>query len=146
MVAGLGTITPASGFVGPGGAVIIGFTAGIVCYFMTAWIKNGLKIDDSLDVFPVHGVGGILGTFLAGIFASTELGVFSGQGFADGISTMGEQVGVQLVGIVATFVYTAIISYIILKIIDAVLGLRVDKDTETEGLDLREHDERGYII
>ncbi|GLQ29846.1 ammonium transporter [Litoribrevibacter albus] len=146
MVAGLGTITPASGFVGPGGAVIIGFTAGIVCYFMTAWIKNGLKIDDSLDVFPVHGVGGILGTFLAGIFASTELGVFSGQGFADGIATMGEQVGVQLVGIVATFAYTAIISYVLLKVIDAVIGLRVDKETETEGLDLREHDERGYII
>ncbi len=146
MVAGLGTITPASGFVGPGGAVIIGFTAGIVCYFMTAWIKNGLKIDDSLDVFPVHGVGGILGTFLAGIFASTELGVFSGQGFAEVNPTMLDQIGVQVLGIVATFVYTAIISYIILKIIDAVLGLRVDKDTETEGLDLREHDERGYII
>jgi Amt family ammonium transporter len=146
MVAGLGTITPASGFVGPGGAVIIGFTAGIVCYFMTAWIKNGLKIDDSLDVFPVHGVGGILGTFLAGIFASTELGVFSGQGFADGISSMGEQVTVQLVGIVATFVYTAVISYILLKLIDVLIGLRVDKDTETEGLDIREHDERGYII
>lgn len=146
MVAGLGTITPASGFVGPGGAVIIGFTAGIVCYFMTAWIKNGLKIDDSLDVFPVHGVGGILGTFMAGIFASTELGVFSGQGFADGITSMGEQVGVQLVGIIATFAYTAVISYILLKVIDLVVGLRVDKDTETEGLDLREHDERGYII
>lgn len=146
MVAGLGTITPASGFVGPGGAVVIGFTAGIVCYFMTAWIKNGLKIDDSLDVFPVHGVGGILGTFMAGIFASTELGVFSGQGFADGITSMGEQVGVQLVGIVATFVYTAVISYILLKLIDVVIGLRVDKDAETEGLDLREHDERGYII
>ncbi|GAA3932796.1 ammonium transporter [Litoribacillus peritrichatus] len=146
MVAGLGTITPASGFVGPGGAVIIGFTAGIVCYFMTAWIKNGLKIDDSLDVFPVHGVGGILGTFLAGIFASTELGVFSGQGFADGITSMGQQVGVQLVGIVATFVYTAVISYILLKLIDAMIGLRVNKDIETEGLDINEHDERGYII
>jgi len=146
MVAGLGTITPASGFVGPGGAIIIGFSAGIVCYFMTAWIKNGLKIDDSLDVFPVHGVGGILGTFLAGIFASTELGVFSGQGFADGISSIGEQVSVQLVGIVATFVYTAVISYVLLKLIDKLIGLRVDKDTETEGLDIREHDERGYII
>ena len=146
MVAGLGTITPASGFVGPGGAIIIGFSAGIVCYFMTAWIKNGLKIDDSLDVFPVHGVGGILGTFLAGIFASTELGVFSGQGFADGISSIGEQMSVQLVGIVATFVYTAVISYVLLKLIDKLIGLRVDKDTETEGLDIREHDERGYII
>ncbi len=146
MVAGLGTITPASGFVGPGGAVIIGFTAGIVCYFMTAWIKNGLKIDDSLDVFPVHGVGGILGTFLAGIFASTELGVFSGQGFAEGITSIGEQLGVQVVGIVATFAYTAIISCVLLKIIDKVIGLRVDKEVETEGLDINEHDERGYII
>jgi Amt family ammonium transporter len=146
MVAGLGTITPASGFVGPGGAVVIGLSAGVVCYFMTAWIKNGLKIDDSLDVFPVHGVGGILGTFMAGIFASTELGVFSGQGFADGISSIPEQLYVQVVGIVATFVYTAVISYVLLKIIDVIIGLRVDEEVESQGLDISEHDERGYII
>lgn len=146
MVAGLGTITPASGFVGPGGAVVIGLSAGVICYFMTAWIKNGLKVDDSLDVFPVHGVGGILGTFMAGIFASTELGVFSGQGFADGISSIPEQLYVQVVGIVATFVYTAVISYVLLKIIDVIIGLRVDEEVESQGLDISEHDERGYII
>ena len=88
MVAGLGTITPASGFVGPGGALIIGVAAGIVCFYSTVYIKQKLKIDDSLDVFPVHGVGGILGTLLAGVFASTELGAFSGYGYAEGITTM----------------------------------------------------------
>jgi Amt family ammonium transporter len=93
MVAGLGTITPASGYVGPGGALLIGLSAGVVCFFATMFIKRTLKIDDSLDVFPVHGVGGILGTLLAGVFASTALGVFSGQGYAEGV-TMGSQVGV----------------------------------------------------
>ncbi|MRI34341.1 ammonia channel protein [Endozoicomonas sp. OPT23] len=145
MVAGLGTITPASGFVGPGGALIIGVTAGFVCFGMTQWIKRGLKIDDSLDVFPVHGVGGILGTFLAGIFASNELGVFSGKGYAEGV-TMGDQVIVQLIGIASTFIYTAIVSYILLKIVDTLLGLRVSNDEETEGLDIIEHEERGYDL
>src|SRR5690606_37689766 len=83
MVAGLGTITPASGFVGPGGALIIGLTAGVVCFFATQFIKRKLVIDDSLDVFPVHGVGGILGTLSVGIFASPSLGIFSGYGFAE---------------------------------------------------------------
>ncbi len=86
MVAGLGTITPASGSVGPAAAVLIGLTAGVVCYFATGYLKNKLRVDDSLDVFPVHGVGGILGTLLAGIFCSTQLGIFSGNGFSDGIS------------------------------------------------------------
>ncbi len=146
MVAGLGTITPASGFVGPGGALIIGLLAGITCFYATLYIKKVLKIDDSLDVFPVRGVGGILGTFLAGIFASTELGVFSGFGFADGISSMLGQVKVQLIGIVATFVYTAITTYVLLRIVDAVVGLRVEKEGEYEGLDLALHDERGYDL
>ncbi|MDB9724679.1 ammonium transporter, partial [bacterium] len=97
MVAGLGTITPASGFVGPGGALVIGFSAGIVCYYATQAIKQRWKIDDSLDVFPVHGVGGILGTFYAGIFASDALGVFSGQGYNEGMNMI-SQVQVQLVG------------------------------------------------
>ena len=99
MVAGLGTITPASGFVGPGGALIIGISAGIICFYSTVYIKQKLKIDDSLDVFPVHGIGGILGTLLAGVFASTELGAFSGFGYAEGITTMLGQVTVQLIGI-----------------------------------------------
>ena len=101
MVAGLGTITPASGFVGPGGALIIGLSAGIVCFYSTVYIKQKLRIDDSLDVFPVHGVGGILGTILAGVFSSTELGAFSGFGYAEGITTMFGQLSVQLTGIVA---------------------------------------------
>ena len=146
MVAGLGTITPASGFVGPGGALVIGLLAGITCFYATLYIKKVLKIDDSLDVFPVHGVGGVLGTFLAGIFASTELGVFSGFGFADGITSMLGQVKVQLIGIVATFAYTAITTYVLLRIVDAVVGLRVKKEGEYEGLDLALHDERGYDL
>ncbi len=146
MVAGLGTITPASGSVGPAAAVVIGLSAGVLCYFATMTIKQILKIDDSLDVFPVHGVGGILGTFLAGIFASTQLGIFSGNGFSDGISSMGGQLGVQLTGIVSTFVYTAIVSAILLKLVDLVIGLRVDSDEETQGLDLVLHDERGYDL
>ena len=145
MVAGLGTITPASGFVGPGGALVIGLLAGSVCFFATQFIKNGLKIDDSLDVFPVHGVGGILGTLLVGVFASAELGVFSGQGYADGM-TMGSQITVQVIGIVATIIYTAIATLIILKIVDAVTGLRVTEEDERTGLDIVLHEEKGYDL
>ena len=146
MVAGLGTITPASGSVGPAAAVIIGLLAGVVCYYATNLIKNKLKIDDSLDVFPVHGVGGMLGTLLAGIFCSQELGIFSGNGFSDGITSIGGQLSVQAIGVIATFVYTAVISWLLLKLVDAVIGLRVDTDEETEGLDLVLHDERGYDL
>ena len=146
MVAGLGTITPASGYVGPAGAIVIGLSAGLVCYYSTYYLKQKLKIDDSLDVFPVHGVGGILGTFLAGIFASTELGIFSGQGLADGVTTIGQQLGVQLTGIFAVLTYTAIITYILLKLIDLMIGLRVTEDEETQGLDIVLHNERGYDI
>lgn len=144
MVAGLGTITPASGFVGPGGALLIGIAAGFVCFHATLYIKKVLKIDDSLDVFPVHGVGGILGTLLAGVFSATTLGVFSGYGFADGISSMGGQVWVQLVGVVATILFTAVVTWIILKLVDALLGLRVSEEEEFQGLDIVLHDERGY--
>ena len=145
MVAGLGTITPASGFVGPGGALVIGFSAGIVCYYATQAIKQRWKIDDSLDVFPVHGVGGMLGTLYAGIFASDALGVFSGQGYNEGMNML-SQVQVQLVGIAATFVYTGIVTFILLKLIDKVLVLRIDEESETSGLDLVEHNERGYDL
>lgn len=147
MVAGLGTITPASGFVGPGGALIIGIAAGIVCFYATVYIKQKLRIDDSLDVFPVHGVGGILGTLLAGVFASTELGAFSGYGYAEGISTMLGQVTVQLIGIGATILYTALVSYVLFKLVALMTGgLRVSKEQETTGLDLIEHDESGYNL
>jgi Amt family ammonium transporter len=145
MVAGLGTITPASGFVGPAGALIIGLSAGVICYYATQAIKQRFKIDDSLDVFPVHGVGGMLGTLLAGVFASDALGVFSGQGYNEGMN-MVSQVSVQLIGIIATFAYTAIISYILLKLVDKLLVLRVDEEDEVRGLDLVEHDERGYDL
>jgi Amt family ammonium transporter len=146
MVAGLGTITPASGFVGLGGALLIGLSAGIVCFYATLLIKRKWQIDDSLDVFPVHGVGGILGTLLVGVFASTELGLFSGYGFAEGISNMAEQVSVQGIGIVATVLYTAVATYIILKVVNLLVGLRVTKEEEIEGLDITEHEERGYML
>lgn len=145
MVAGLGTITPASGFVGPGGALVIGSSAGVICYFATQAIKQKFKIDDSLDVFPVHGIGGILGTLCVGIFASDQLGVFSGQGYGEGV-TMGSQIYVQLIGVVSTVVYTALVSLILLKLVDNLLGLRIDSEEETNGLDLVEHNERGYDL
>lgn len=143
MVAGLGTITPASGYVGPAGAVVIGVSAGIVCFYATLALKQKLKIDDSLDVFPVHGVGGILGTLMAGIFASSELGIFSGQGLAEGVSIAG-QLGVQLIAVVAVFAYTAVVTWVILKLIDSLSGLRVSSDEEAQGLDITSHNESGY--
>jgi len=145
MVAGLGTITPASGFVGPGGALVIGLVAGVVCFLATQIIKQKLKIDDSLDVFPVHGVGGILGTFAAGIFASSSLGIFSGQGYAEGMA-MGSQVTVQLTGIAATAVYTAILTVVILKVVNAITGFRVTAEEENTGLDIVLHNESGYDL
>ncbi|MCP3665388.1 MAG: ammonium transporter [Gammaproteobacteria bacterium] len=149
MVAGLGTITPASGFVGPGGALIIGLLAGGVCFTATQYIKRVLKIDDSLDVFPVHGVGGILGTMLAGVFASTELGVFSGYGFNTdaGITSMGGQLTVQAVGVVATLTFTVVATFLILKVVSLITsGLRVSDEDEVEGLDICSHEEQGYIL
>ncbi len=141
MVAGLGTITPASGFVGPTGALIIGLAAGVVCYVATAFIKRTLKIDDSLDVFPVHGVGGVLGTLCAGLF----VGTLGGVGLAEGMTT-GGQVWVQFIGVAATFVYCAVLTWVILKLIDVVIGLRVTQDEETQGLDIVLHDETGYNL
>ncbi|MGB5224206.1 MAG: ammonium transporter [Arenicellales bacterium] len=147
MVAGLGTITGASGFVGPAGALIIGILAGGVCFSATTWLKTVMKIDDSLDVFPVHGVGGILGTLLAGIFSATSLGLFSGFGFAEGITSMAGQMKVQLIGVLATVAYTAIVSYLILKVVSLMTqGLRVTDEQEIQGLDIHMHEERGYDI
>ncbi len=144
MVAGLGTITPASGFVGPAGALVIGLVAGIVCFSATNYLKQVLKIDDSLDVFPVHGVGGILGTLMAGVFSSTSLGIFSGYGFADGISSISGQLKVQFIGVIATVAFTAVASFLLFKLVDNLIGLRVSKDQEVEGLDIVLHEERGY--
>jgi len=142
MVAGLGTITPASGFVGPGGAIVIGLLAGFVCFFATMFIKRKLEIDDSLDVFPVHGVGGMLGVLLTSVFVSAKYG---GMGLPEGVS-MGQQFVVQLTGLVATVIWCGVVTFILLKLIDIVLPLRVSPDEETQGLDLVEHDERGYDI
>jgi Amt family ammonium transporter len=140
MVAGLGSITPASGFVGPVGGVLIGLCGGTVCYFATQLIRNSLKIDDSLDVFPVHGVGGALGTVLAAFFVSTAYG---GTGYADGME-LGSQLSVQLIGVLATGVYAAVVSFLLLKLVSLVTPLRVDIDTEQQGLDVAQHGEKGY--
>jgi Amt family ammonium transporter len=142
MVAGLGTITPASGFVGPLGALVIGVTAGLVCFFATNFMKRSLRLDDSLDVFPVHGVGGIIGTLLTGVFAATALG---GVGFADGV-TMGEQVMTQLTGIFVTAAWSGTVTFVLLKLIDGMVGLRVTIEQETEGLDTVLHNETGYNL
>jgi len=146
MVAGLGTITPASGYVGPAGGLIIGIVAGIICFNAVMIMKNVMKVDDSLDVFPVHGVGGMTGTILAGVFASTGLGLFSGQGFADGISSISGQLFVQFIGVVATVAYTAVATFVILKVINILTPLRVCKECEVDGLDVYGHGEQGYII
>ncbi len=147
MVAGLGTITPASGFVGPGGALVIGLLAGGICFTATMYLKQVLKIDDSLDVFPVHGVGGMLGTLLAGVFSATSLGVFSGYGFADGIHSMGGQIKVQFIGVVSAVIFTAVMTWVILKVVSALTGgLRVDEEQEQQGLDISLHEERGYDL
>jgi len=141
MVAGLGTITPASGFVGPSGALFIGITAGIVCFFATQYVKRKLIIDDSLDVFPVHGIGGITGSLLTGVFADISLG---GIGLAQGVSIV-DQVGVQALAIIVTIAWSAFFSYITLKGLDKCIGLRVTSDEEVQGLDQVLHEETGYL-
>ena len=141
MVAGLGTITPASGFVGPVGALVIGVTAGFVCFYATQYIKRKLIIDDSLDVFPVHGVGGITGSLLTGVFAASSLG---GLGLAKGVSIM-DQVTVQALAILVTISWSAFFSYLILKGLDKWIGLRVTTDQEVQGLDQVLHEETGYL-
>ena len=140
MVAGLATVTPASGFIGIPGGLILGFAGGIACYAAVDLIRVRLKIDDSLDVFAVHGVGGILGSLLVAYLA---LPAFGGLGLADGV-TAGSQFMVQLSSVAITVLWTGIASYVILKVIGAVIGLRVDQQDEIEGLDLSQHGERGY--
>src|SRR5688572_22604653 len=142
MVAGLGTITPASGFVGPIGALIIGAAAGLVCYFATHFMKRALNVDDSLDVFPVHGVGGLMGTLLTAILVSAT---FDGIGYPDNV-TMGEQFVTQLIGVIATVLWSGILTWILLKLVDAVAGMRCASDEETEGLDTVLHGEKGYTL
>jgi Amt family ammonium transporter len=135
-VAGLVAITPASGFVGPKGALIIGLVAGMVCYWGATGLKHALKYDDSLDAFGVHGVGGITGAILTGVFAVEKIG-----GTAGLLEGNGGQVLTQVYGVLITMVYTAIVSFILLKVIDLVMGLRVSPEEEREGLDLALHGE-----
>lgn len=140
MVAGLGTITPASGFVGPMGAVAIGLSAGTVCFFATQFLKRKLEIDDSLDVSPVHGVGGVIGTVLTGVFGAVTLG---GVGFPVQKDIVA-QVAVQALGVGVTVLWCGGLTWAILKLTSAMFRLRVSEEKETEGLDLAEHGERGY--
>nr|VFJ89975.1 MAG: ammonium transporter (TC 1.A.11) [Candidatus Kentron sp. H]VFJ90956.1 MAG: ammonium transporter (TC 1.A.11) [Candidatus Kentron sp. H]VFJ97982.1 MAG: ammonium transporter (TC 1.A.11) [Candidatus Kentron sp. H] len=142
-VAGLVAITPASGSVGPMGALAIGAAAGVLCFLAATRIKQAFGYDDALDVFGVHAVGGIVGALLTGIFCAQ---MFGGAGFGDGNTTLGDQFVAQSVGVVATLVYTGVVSFAILKILDMLIGLRVDEEQETRGLDITLHGERGYII
>jgi Amt family ammonium transporter len=141
-VAGLVAITPASGTAGPMGALAIGVAAGVVCFIASTKIKRMFGYDDALDVFGVHAVGGIVGAMLTGVFADASLG---GKGLAEGM-TIASQLLVQGQGVLVTLVYTAVASFVILKVIDVIIGLRVNEEDETQGLDLSEHDERGYIL
>ena len=142
-VAGLVAITPASGFVGPMAAIAIGLVSGVVCFWGATSLKQSLGYDDSLDAFGVHGIGGIVGCLLTGVFADPELG---GMGFAEGITTISQQVWAQFLSLVVTIVFSGVLSFIILKIVDAIVGLRVEENEEQEGLDLALHGERGYDL
>ena len=143
VIAGLATVTPASGFVGPMGGLILGVAAAVVCFYAVQLIKHKMKIDDSLDVFAVHGVGGILGSLMVSALA---LAAFGGGGLAEGQTVVG-QLGVQALGVGVTLVWSAVLTVVILKITGLLTGgLRVDEDQEIEGLDLASHGERGYDL
>jgi len=139
-VAGLATITPASGFVGPIGGIAIGIAAGLVCFFATNYVKQRLHIDDSLDVFAVHGVGGMLGSILVSIFALPVLG---GIGLAPGM-TFTTQLAAQLAGVAVVAIWSTVVTYGLLRLCDALVGLRVSAEEESDGLDLSSHGERAY--
>ena len=138
-VAGLVAITPASGFVGPTAALVIGIVAGVLCFFAATALKNALGYDDSLDAFGVHGIGGIVGAILTGVFAEAAIaGKDAPLGALEG---NGGQITTQIIGVVVTIVFTAIVTFIILKLVDLTIGLRVDESTERDGLDLALHGE-----
>jgi Amt family ammonium transporter len=141
MVAGLATITPASGFVGPGGALVFGFLAGFVCYWCVNFIKQKVLIDDSLDVFAVHGVGGALGILLTAFFGAEALG---GMGLGEGM-TMGKQFSAQLLGLVVVALWSLVITWILVKILQKTIGIRVSEEDEIEGLDITSHGERIHL-
>ena len=139
-IAGLASITPASGFVGPIGALIIGGSAGVICYVLVSFVKNTLKVDDSLDVFAVHGAGGVLGILLVSFLTDANIG---GAGYADGMSAS-VQLNVQLIGVASVFVWSIVASLIIIVIVKALTGLRVEDSHEEEGLDISSHGETNY--
>jgi Amt family ammonium transporter len=140
-VAGLVAITPASGTAGPMGALLIGAVAGVACFLASTKLKRLIGYDDSLDAFGVHAVGGIIGAMLTGLCA----GSLGGAGLAEGV-TIADQLMIQAKGVLFTIIYTTIVTYILLKVVDIVIGLRVDEEQETEGLDIALHDERGYQL
>jgi Amt family ammonium transporter len=138
-VAGLVAITPASGFVLPGGAIVIGIAAGVLCFVASTWLKNMLGYDDSLDAFGVHGIGGIIGAVLTGVFATVAVTANPLQsGLVDGNAI---QVFTQIKGVVITVVYCGVATFVVLKVIDLIIGLRVSEDVERDGLDLSLHGE-----
>jgi Amt family ammonium transporter len=141
-VAGLVAITPASGFVNPTGSLIIGFVAGVLCYSMVVFVKPKLGADDALDVFSVHGVGGIWGALATGLFADPLINS-AGKGLFYGNPG---QMWIQFLTIITVAAYSFIMSYIIFKVIDKVMGLRVDKEAESIGLDITQHEESGYNL
>ena len=141
VVAGLVAVTPAAGFVGPIGAIVLGAVGAVVSYFFCTTVKNALGYDDSLDVFGIHGVAGIVGSILTGVFVSASLG---GVGVDD--YSMGGQVWIQLVAVAISIAWCAVISAILFKLVDLLIGLRVPEEVEREGLDLAEHGERAYDI
>ena len=141
MVAGLATVTPASGFIGPMGAIILGISSGVICYIAVGFIKNKLNLDDSLDVFAVHGVGGIIGTMLAGVLATEQ---FGGLGLE---TSIGEQTYIQFVGVISVALYTLIATIIITSLVRAVFGLRIDGvEEDGDGVDVNTHGESGYNL
>ncbi|MDH4871482.1 ammonium transporter [Pseudomonas sp. BN515] len=140
VVAGLVAITPAAGTVGPMGALIIGLVAGVICYFCATSLKRKMGYDDSLDAFGVHGIGGIIGALLTGVFAAPALGGFGT------VEDIGAQLLTQFEGVAFTVVYTGVVTFVILKVLDVVMGLRVNEEEETVGLDLAQHNERGYNL
>jgi ammonium transporter, Amt family len=149
-IAGLVAITPACGFVGPMGGIVLGLIAGLVCLWAVTWLKSKLGYDDSLDVFGVHCIGGILGALGTGIFASPSLG---GAGVwdyvANGVApnySIGSQFTIQLIGVVTTLVWSGVVAYVAFKITDMVIGLRVVEEQEREGLDETQHGERAYNL
>jgi Amt family ammonium transporter len=139
-LAGLVGITPACAYVGPAGAIAIGLITGAVCFFAVSQLKQKLGYDDTLDVFSLHGIGGIVGALLTGVFASPSLG-----GYVENLE-IGAQVLTQLKGVSFTFVYCFVVSMIILKVLEWTIGLRASEENEAMGLDLAEHDERAYNV